>query len=157
LEWARSLAAEMNAGYRVESAVPVPNNLYAELYAGLYKNTERIALCSKTIVDILRIEVALERFRRANRGYPVSLESLKTQFLKSLPTDPFNPAGKFTYSVNSDGTYTLYSFGTDMKDNGGAPGKYTSMGDGDIVAGQLRPGGYPPILPADGGAGAPAR
>ena len=106
-------------------------------------------------MDILRIEVALERYRRANSTFPTSLESLKPRFLKTLPTDPFNPAGNFTYSVNPEGTYTLYSFGTDMKDNGGTPGKYTDMGEGDIVAGQLRPGGYPPLIPTEGSAGAP--
>ena len=39
LEWVRRLAAEMNAGYRLDSAVPaLTHNLYAELYAGLYKS-----------------------------------------------------------------------------------------------------------------------
>lgn len=157
LEWARNLAAEMKEGYRVDSAVPVPNNVYAGLDAGLYKNAERQAVGSKTIVDILRIEVALERYRRTHSAHPASLESLKPQFLKTIPADPFNPAGGFTYSVNPDGTYTLYSFGTDGKDNGGTPGKSTAIGEGDIVAGQLRPGGYPPLIPGDGSAGPPAR
>ena len=146
LEWTRTLAAEMRAGYRVESAVPVPQNLYSELYTGLYKNAERQALANKTVVDILRIEVALEQYRRANSAFPASLDKLTPRFLNSLPTDPFNPAGYFTYAMNPDATYTLYSYGTDAKDNGGTPGRYTAIGDGDIVAGWLRPTGYPPII-----------
>ena len=157
IEWVRSLAAEMNTGYRSESAVPVPNNLFAELYTGLYKSGECQSVSSETIVDILRIAVALERSRRANAIYPATLESLLPRFLKTLPKDPFNPARRFTYGVNSDGTYTLYSFGTDCKDNGGTPGKYINMGEGDIVAGRLIPGGYPPLIPNDGSAGVPNR
>src|SRR5262249_30674786 len=57
---------------------------------------------------------------------PENLDALVPEFLTAVPTD-YMDGKPLKYRRNADGSFTLYSIGTDLKDNGGdaglSPGK----------------------------------
>ena len=63
--------------------------------------------------------VAVERFRKANGRVPSDLAALVPEYLKEIPSDPFDGL-PMRYKPNESG-YVVYSVGMDKKDNGGAP------------------------------------
>lgn len=64
------------------------------------------------------VAVAVERFRRDHRGaLPTVLQDLVPRYLASLPLDPLSGA-PLLYRT-SDEAYTVYSVGTNQKDDGG--------------------------------------
>ncbi len=66
----------------------------------------------------LRIRVALERYKLAKKAYPKTLAELVPAFADALPMDPFT--GKpFGYRLEEDGSFTFWSVGEDLKDDGG--------------------------------------
>lgn len=65
--------------------------------------------------------IALKRYQLRNGKPAPSLESLVPEFLPQLPVDWMD--GKaLRYRLNPAGSWTLYSVGTDGKDDGGDPG-----------------------------------
>ena len=82
-------------------------------------------------VDLLRLAVALERYRLENGGYPATLEPLEPDFLATLPTDPFTAGKPYVYRLETapnvpdesgaakGSGYLLYSVSADLKDDGG--------------------------------------
>ena len=90
----------------------------------------------QTQVDQSLLACALERYRLAHGSYPVSLDALAPEYLTKLPNSPIT--GKpMNYSLNTDGSFLLWSPGWDLKSLGGKPGEFT--GEGDIVWGQPLP------------------
>ena len=66
--------------------------------------------------------LALQRYRAEKGAYPASLEELKQAgYIDVLPADPYSD-GPLVYKPAAD-HFTLYSVGTDFKDDGGTPGK----------------------------------
>ena len=73
-------------------------------------------------LDMATTACAVERFRLALGALPPTLEELVPTLLQSVPTDPFRPdGGPITYLVNEDGSYQLYSWAQNRKDDGGIP------------------------------------
>lgn len=70
------------------------------------------------VVDLsTRLAVAVERFRRDQQSLPATLEDLVPRYLPELPIDPFTGrALLFKLAANS---YTIYSVGPNLKDDGG--------------------------------------
>jgi len=65
--------------------------------------------------------LAIQRYFRANSGYPDSLDRLVEQgYLKEPPQDPFGP-GPLTYRKTDTG-FLLYSWGANRQDDGGQLG-----------------------------------
>lgn len=63
---------------------------------------------------------AIERFRADNsRKLPASLEALVPAYLAAVPIDPMS-GRPLAYHPAEDGSFDLYSFGADGKDDGGA-------------------------------------
>jgi hypothetical protein len=62
--------------------------------------------------------IALRRFQLANGGAAESLGQLIPKFLSSVPVDPFD-GQPLRYKKNSNDSWTLYSVGSDGKDDGG--------------------------------------
>ncbi|MBX3362878.1 MAG: hypothetical protein KF912_14275 [Phycisphaeraceae bacterium] len=70
--------------------------------------------------------VALERFRLATGSYPDDLADLVPHFIEEVPIDPWSDASlgyrRIDPSEDPHGRgYLLYSVGSDLTDNGGAP------------------------------------
>jgi hypothetical protein len=61
--------------------------------------------------------LAAERFRLANRRWPATLDELRPNYLKEVPTDPFT--GKPLLLARTEDGVVVYSVGQDGKDDGG--------------------------------------
>ena len=67
----------------------------------------------------LAITVAgLERHRLATGGYPKTLGDLVPKWVPTVPLDPMD-GQPLRYRLNADGTFTLYSVGTNQTDDNG--------------------------------------
>ena len=76
------------------------------------------------------IACALERYRLAHGSYPTTLDALVPDCIAKLPNSSIN--GKpMNYSLQPDGTFSLWSVGWNLKTLNGKPGEF--VGDGDIV------------------------
>ena len=64
--------------------------------------------------------IALKRYQLRHGALPSDLNALVPEFLSAVPRDPVD--GKpLRYRLNPDGTFLLYSVGSDGMDNGGDP------------------------------------
>ena len=70
---------------------------------------------SQAQVELLRIEIALARYRKGRPEYPARLEQLVPQYLSTIPMDPLT-GGPFHYETNGL-THTLYTVGYDGDDD----------------------------------------
>ena len=69
-------------------------------------------------VRTARVAVAIERYRLAHAGaLPATLDELVPALLPGVPIDPFS--GAPVTLVRLDDRYVVYSFGTNLKDEGG--------------------------------------
>jgi hypothetical protein len=93
----------------------------------------------KAMLEMLRVETCLLRYRAANGRFPNALGDLIPVYQKGYPVDPFG-GQKFVYrAVDSGKTYLLYSLGPNMEDDSGEPILIGSNSPGDLVAGKLFP------------------
>lgn len=83
-----------------------------------------------TKLELLRVAVALEQFRKANDHFPEDLHELKPREGQKLPTDLYTEK-PFLYKRTNEG-YLLYSVGANQKDDGGQTSNSKPPGD-DIV------------------------
>ena len=87
--------------------------------------------------DLLRLAVALERYKSVNEAYPATLDELVPAFLEEVPLDAFTGRKTLTYKLAPDAetAYLLYSYGTNEVDDGGV--KYNPYSS-DIVLRMMR-------------------
>jgi len=79
----------------------------------------------RTTVTIL----ALLRYKKDKASYPENLDGLMSAgYLKQLPVDLYS--NKPLAYKRTDDDFTLYSFGADFDDDGGAPSKWGEDTDG---------------------------
>ena len=64
--------------------------------------------------------IALKRYQLRHGAWPADLQSLVPEFLPEIPRDPID-GQPLRYRPNSDGTFLLYSIGSDGTDDGGDP------------------------------------
>ncbi len=82
----------------------------------------------ETTIVLTRTGMALERHRMVRGAYPAALEELVPDFLPEIPADPFD--GKpLRYRLQADGSPHLWSVGSDLVDDGGAPHRHSDKGD----------------------------
>jgi hypothetical protein len=75
-----------------------------------------------------RVAVAAERYRRDKGRWPKTLDELTHDYLKAVPTDPYD--GKpLRYKHLADGVI-VYSVGPDKEDNGGARNRNNAQAKG---------------------------
>ncbi|MDR1960445.1 MAG: type II secretion system protein GspG [Planctomycetaceae bacterium] len=74
---------------------------------------------SDSLNEMLRIALALERYKLANEKYPESLDVLVPVFLEMVPLDPCTGRTTLVYKPvpHGDSPYTLYSLGPNGKDD----------------------------------------
>jgi hypothetical protein len=84
-------------------------------------------------MSMLRIACALEEFRQQKGSFPAALEELPPAFLSALPIDPCNHA-PFQYQRTAEGTFQLYSVGTNRLDDHGVvdPSRSDAKQDDEI-------------------------
>ena len=104
--------------------------LYATLLLPHLEGSARKTAENQCKVNQAIIACALERYRLAHGSYPATLEVLAPDYLAKLPNSPIT--GKpMNYSLQTDGTFTLWTPGWNLKSLNGKLGEYS--GDGDIV------------------------
>lgn len=64
--------------------------------------------------------IALKRYQLRHGSWPADLKTLVPEFLSGVPRDPVD-GQPLRYRANADGTFLLYSIGSDGKDDGGDP------------------------------------
>ncbi len=135
------LAKDYDRPFAGPSKVRVPDNLLANWFSMISENSPARHAGSIAAVRLLRVEVALYRYRKASGRFPDRLDALVPRLLGTIPTDPFGGDSKpsFIYKPLKNGAaYLLYSIGPDMKDDGGTASKSPGIaGAGDIVAGKI--------------------
>jgi hypothetical protein len=91
--------------------------LYQRLHA--YETFSRIARPDDLVNHRASVAaIAAERYRRDHTGaMPGTLQDLVPQYLAAVPQDPVT--GQALLFKTDAGAYTIYSVGTDKKDNGG--------------------------------------
>lgn len=85
-----------------------------------YRRSVAKLVRTQTFVQLATVACALERHRLAQGSLPTSLDSLVPRFLKSVPVDLMS-GRPLNYRLQPDGTWQLYSFGPDARDDGGTP------------------------------------
>jgi hypothetical protein len=78
----------------------------------------RRSLGTQTQRELTVTAIALKRFELRHGKLPSSLAALLPEFLQALPVD-YMDGQPMRYRLNADGTFTLYSVGSDFKDDGG--------------------------------------
>jgi hypothetical protein len=76
---------------------------------------------SNTRLDVLRVAVALERYKSAHEAYPTALDDLVPTYLAEVPLDVYAEGKPLTYKLAPDDetAFLVYSFGTNETDDGG--------------------------------------
>jgi len=85
-----------------------------------YRRSVAKLVRTQTFVQLATVACALERHRLAQGSLPASLDSLVPRFLKSVPVDLMS-GRPLNYRLQPDGTWLLYSFGPDARDDSGTP------------------------------------
>lgn len=99
---------------------------------------------------LARLGLAAARYRAEKGACPKTPEELTPKFIAAIPPDPFD--GKPLRMVTRDGAVILYSIGSDMKDDGGAPwDNQEKSGDFTFRLGPAAPKTPPQAKPADEG------
>ena len=93
-------------------------NYLASLVMPNFTRTAQTVARNQTFVNEALIVCSLERYRRTNGEYPVTLELLSPLFLENLPHDLIT--GKnLMYRRTANGRFLLYSIGWNEKDDNG--------------------------------------
>jgi hypothetical protein len=112
--------AALHADTAVQAETRHPNRynkLESLLVGGLGGSVRRFAYAQES-ADLVRVAVALERFRLAQGDYPGSLDALEPRFIEKVPQDIIS-GEPLHYSRTSDGKFLLYSVGWNETDDGG--------------------------------------
>ena len=72
--------------------------------------------------------LAVERYRKEHRTWPITLEALVPEYLRAAPIDPYD-AQPLRYKHLADGAI-VYSVGPDGEDNGGACNRISYLAKG---------------------------
>ncbi len=79
-------------------------------------------------IDLARVAIALELYRREHGKYPDTLVQLAPTYIENLPLDLLTGAS-LHYRIKADGTPLVYSTGWDKIDDGGLPRQRLTSGD----------------------------
>ena len=126
----REAATEQSAlplkGFRMESLIGADSSLarlrtvYTRGFLPALDRAALKALRVETERALLVTDIALRRFRLRQAGFPRQLDELVPEFLSEVPIDRMD-GQPVRYRLNPDGTFTLWSIGEDLIDQGGDP------------------------------------
>jgi hypothetical protein len=109
---------EANKPYAQTSVLPDKAFCLRAMRSGLIA-TRFNDVTTRTMLDLLRVELALHEYFLEHGRYPTALNELSGHYFKKIPVDPFSPSSKnFCYRKKGN-AYRIYSVGPDQKDDGG--------------------------------------
>ncbi len=92
--------------------------LFFAIWAPVLEDVEKRFIQAATMTDHARLACALERFRLARGTFPETLAELAPEFIPGIPAEIVN-GEPYRYRRTEDGSFVLYSIGTDLRDDGG--------------------------------------
>jgi hypothetical protein len=92
--------------------------LFFSLATPVFETAESRWIHTATVTDQARLACALERYRLARGNYPGNLAELAPEFIPEVPLEIVN-GEPYHYRRTDDGSFILYSVGTDLHDDGG--------------------------------------
>jgi hypothetical protein len=118
------------------AAPTLPNNKMFEFLCSGSSEDRFMYTKLETENSLLLLSLALRAYKLERGSYPAKLADLSPSYLKTIPDDPFSNRKPFKYRLNGN-SYTLYSIGPDLKDDGGtfAAGNIATYTKGDLEAG----------------------
>ena len=96
-----------------------------------------IHLALQSMIDLLRIELALRQYKADHNQFPPTIAELAPKYIPALPVDPFNNNSPYNYAITSDLRIKLYGLGPDTVDHHGTPGQFPGQKGFDIVMHRL--------------------
>lgn len=107
-----------SAPQQLSGAVENYYQFFSRLTTSVFPGIERNYLFTSIQLDQARLACALERFRQTRGSFPNSLDELVPEYMSRLPVDPYARA-PFRYQRVGEGSFRLYSIGTDRTDGEG--------------------------------------
>jgi hypothetical protein len=92
--------------------------LFVALAAPVFETAEKHYVHAAAVTDQARMACALERFRLVRGKFPLALTELVPDFVSAIPVETVN-GEPYRYRRTDDGSFVLYSVGTDLRDDGG--------------------------------------
>lgn len=100
-----------------------------------FRDSARLVAHYEAHRELTIAALALERFRRKHGSHPEALSQLVPEFLPAVPVD-WMDGQPLRYRLNADGSFTLWSVGDNLTDDGGdASGPPVNMRRNDIWEG----------------------
>ena len=99
----------------------MPARIYYLLFAVMspaLESVEKRWIQSATVTDQARLACALERFRLTRGAFPQALSELVPDFIPGVPVEIVN-GEPYRYRRSDDGSFLLYSVGSDLRDDDG--------------------------------------
>lgn len=130
-------AAELSKPYTGTSKIKIPQDPFLEIMLPELGRMRYSSCRVETKMALLQVDVAARRYYADKGRYPDKLTQLVPKYLKSAPVDPFGNGKPIKYLPPKGArSFVVYSLGGNLKDDGGAPGKWIgSPPSGDLVLG----------------------
>ena len=114
-----------------ESPVRWPPHILTVILMPVFPDAQRPRDRAIASLGLDQLALLLKAYHARRGEYPESLTELAAYAGRALPEDPFS--GKpFAYRREGDG-FVVYSWGPNLKDDGGTPSPKDSPGEGDLV------------------------
>jgi len=102
-----------------EAAEIIRGNILLEILTPLIHRMYELSYRNKTDVEATLVIIAILRYNQDVGDYPENLEQLVTAgYIKEIPLDSFSDNKPLVYKKTDD-NFLLYSFGENLKDDGG--------------------------------------
>lgn len=127
------LEASANCGAAVHKIKPIPfldiapYSIFVSGFDGFLEKAQSTAQTA-TRIDLARVAIALELYRREHGSYPATLAALAPSYLDTVPADLIT-GDPLHYRIKPDGTPIIYSVGLNKTDDGGLLKRDRALGD----------------------------
>jgi hypothetical protein len=108
----------LNSLYAKRHSINPMNGLRDAFSANAMNASLRKAVRIETARNVVVVAIAIKRYELQHHQLPATLDDLTPDLLQTVPIDCMD-GQPLRYRPNSDGTFLLYSVGTDGKDDGG--------------------------------------
>lgn len=133
-----ALAAKARKPYDNIDNIPIPDNLLAHMRSDIFTQGRAKYVGMEAAEAVVRVEIALLRYRIAHGRYPDALAAMAPAYLAAEKLiDPCGGAPLHYSPLKNGQDFLLYSVGTDQKDDHGSPSRFVGTGPGDLVAGKM--------------------
>jgi len=99
------------------------NNYFMDVFGNAPESLGRVTdvmLAREAARRLAMTAITLKRYQLRHGAWPADLKALVPEVLSEVPKDPVD-GQPLRYRPNADGTFLLYSIGSDGKDDGGDP------------------------------------